>query len=931
MNPLRPWCYALAVIPLLCAATSMVQAQTPCPGPPPIHGTAKGNIFTEAQEMDLGDAIAGRSEQDFHVMQDDQLNSYLNGIVQRLLAQMPPTQMKFRVVLVDLPAANAFTYPGGRIYVTRKLAAFAHSEDELAGVLGHELGHALTHQPAAEMSRILRQVLGVKEVGDRTDVFLKYNQLIESARKKEVNFNPEEDKEEQLVADSYGLYAVARAGYSPSAGVEFFERVTETGGKTGNWLADIFGTPKPNEERLREMKKEIAKLPASCIAARPASSAENFRNWQQKVIAFNSTEMIQSLPGLLWSRQLSSPLESDIRHIKFSPNGDYLLAQDDFNVYVLTRDPFRYLFRIPVEDVEPAEFTPDSKSIVIWTRGLHIEKWSIASEERAEVHEVVVPRPCIQSAVSPDGKLIACAQLDSGNDTKIDVSILDVDSVSPLLEKKDFYTLGLRDFFSLFALAVGKGRFNLLHMEFSPDAHYFAVSRYETVMAWDLRNHSPVKLSGDVKDSMTGGFVFEGPDRIVGINENSPKKSGVEMFPDGPAGLRIPMRGLSLAAPAHGDVVIVRPAGDYAVGVVDIKTGKEPVASKMPALDVYDDVYARPQPDGSVGIFALSTGHLVSRAELSGHLIGWLRSAEVSPDLKWFAASGDSHGGVWNLESRERVFSGRSFQSCYFSADDTMYADFPAYLKEKRVFGALDPVHKQTPHWKELGDEQAWKAGQYIGYEKEEKGKWNGPVDLEVHDAATDSTLWTRHFTHGSPSIWMPPWGHRMTMSFPLSSDEAKGRMKEDPQLAGQAKGIGSKELSNLIEVIDPQSGSIKGEFGVDTGKGSFQVRQALAAGEWVVLTDNENRVLVYSLDGKLVGRVFGTRPAPDDSSGTVAVESDSRTLVIYDIATLDKREELKFSTPLAFYQIVDRGTKLFALSEDQTAYLLSLVKPSTN
>src|SRR5690348_1015874 len=189
-------------------------------------------------------------------MQDDQLNSYVNGIVQRLLAQMPPTQMKFRVVLVDLPAANAFTYPGGRIYVTRKLAAFAHSEDELAGVLGHELGHALTHQPAAEMSRILRQVLGVKEVGDRTDVFLKYNQLIESARKKEVNFNPEEDKEEQLVADSYGLYAVARAGYSPSAGVEFFERVTETGGKTGNWLADIFGTPKPNEERLREMKQE---------------------------------------------------------------------------------------------------------------------------------------------------------------------------------------------------------------------------------------------------------------------------------------------------------------------------------------------------------------------------------------------------------------------------------------------------------------------------------------------------------------------------------------------------------------------------------------------------------------------------------------------------------------------------------------------------
>lgn len=931
MNPHRPWCNTLAVIPLLCAATSMAHAQAPCPGPPPIYGTAKGNIFTEAQEMDLGDAIAGRSEQDFHVMQDDQLNSYLNGIVQRLLAQMPPTQMKFRVVLVDIPEANAFTYPGGRIYVTRKLVASAHSEDELAGVLGHELGHALTHQPAAEMSRVLRQVLGVKEVGNRADVFLKYNQLIENSRKKELYVNSEEDKEEQLVADSYGLYAMARAGYSPSAGVDFFGRATETGKKTGNWLTDLFGTTKPNELRVREMKKEIAKLPASCIAAHPASSAENFRDWQQKVIAFNSTEMIQSLPGLLWSRQLSSPLESDISNVKFSPDGNYLLAQDDFNVYVLTRDPFHYLFRIPVEDVEPAEFTPDSKSIVIWTRGLHIEKWSIALEERTDVHEVVVPRPCIQSAVSPDGNDIACAQIDPANDIQIDVSILDVHSGSPLLEKKNFYTLGIRDLFSLLFLTANEKRSNLLHMEFSPDAHYFAVSRYETVLAWDLRNHSPVKLSGDIKDIMSGGFVFEGPDQIMGINENNPKKSGLGMFPDGPMGLHIAMGGLSLTAPAHGDAVIVRPAGDYAVGVVDTKTGKGQVASKMPALDVYDDVYARPQPDGSLGIFALSTGHLVSRAELSGRLIGWLRSAEVSPDLKWLAASDDSHSGIWSLDTQERVFAERGFQNCSFSADDKMYADFPEYLKEKRTMGGYDPVHKQAVRGKDLGDDRVWKLGKYVGYEKEQKGKWNGPVDLEVHDATTDSTLWTRHFAHGSPSIWMPPWGHQMTMSFPLSSDEAKGRMKEDPQLAGQAKGIGSKELSRLIEVIDPQTGSIKGEFGVDTDKGSFQVRQALAAGEWVVLTDNENRVLVYSLDGKLVGRVFGTRPAPDDSSGTVAVESDSRTLVIYDIATLDKREELKFSTPLAFYQIVDRGTKLFALSEDQTAYLLSLVKPSTN
>ena len=67
--------------------------------------------------------------------------------------------------------------PGGRIYVSRRLVAYVQSEDDLAGVIAHELGHLVTWQQAIELTRVMREVIGVTPVGDRRDIFEKYNQL----------------------------------------------------------------------------------------------------------------------------------------------------------------------------------------------------------------------------------------------------------------------------------------------------------------------------------------------------------------------------------------------------------------------------------------------------------------------------------------------------------------------------------------------------------------------------------------------------------------------------------------------------------------------------------------------------------------------------------------------------------------------------------
>jgi hypothetical protein len=76
------------------------------------------------------------------------------------------------------------------------------------------MGHIVTHQHAILMTRRLKEVLGVTQVGDRADIFDKFQRLLENERRKPSHINPE-GGEDQYVADQVALYAMARAGFAP--------------------------------------------------------------------------------------------------------------------------------------------------------------------------------------------------------------------------------------------------------------------------------------------------------------------------------------------------------------------------------------------------------------------------------------------------------------------------------------------------------------------------------------------------------------------------------------------------------------------------------------------------------------------------------------------------------------------------------------------
>ena len=98
------------------------------------------------------------------------------------------------------------------------------------------------------------------------------------------------------------------------------------------------------------------------------------------------------------------------------------------------------------------------------------------------------------------------------------------------------------------------------------------------------------------------------------------------------------------------------------------------------------------------------------------------------------------------------------------------------------------------------------------------------------------------------------------------------------------------------------------------------------AAGDWVVISDTQNRVLVYSLStGEQKGRVFGAGAAASKASGLLSVENEKGQLTIYDMNSMEKRDQFIFSSPISLTRFSADGQSLFVLTANQIAYVLDL------
>ncbi len=325
----------------------------------------------------------------------------------------------------------------------------------------------------------------------------------------------------------------------------------------------------------------------------------------------------------------------NLRQLRFSWDGRYILAQDDSEIAVFTAHPLAILFRISTDDATDAQFTPDSTQVV-FVRPItrvspdriafvnsppHVERWDVGAGARSASAQIPM-LGCGTVGLSPDGHTLACEDFEGT------LRILDVPSGDIVLEKKQFVKLvpiySVNPIYGNQELPNGHflGDLGQAGFHFSPGGRLF-VARPDgagKVLAWDVQQRQPAKLPGALGRirNMDSTFGFVSADRVLVAYEfEAPAtvRARLVAIPSGKvlSRPRIPRGGFRTAADPH--FAIIRPFGKYAryndpnprAAAVEIATG-EVIISETRALDVFGRYYVAEPSPGVVGLYERGKG-----------------------------------------------------------------------------------------------------------------------------------------------------------------------------------------------------------------------------------------------------------------------------------------------------------------------------------
>ncbi|HEV2689207.1 MAG TPA: M48 family metallopeptidase [Bryobacteraceae bacterium] len=247
------------------------------------------NFYSLEKEMAIGKQLAADVERQAKIITDPVIAEYVNRIGQNLVRNSD-AKVPFTIKVIDGEEVNAFALPGGYFFVYSGLILKADNEAELAGVMSHEIAHVAARHGTRQATRgeianlatiPLIFMGGWTGYGVRQAAsifvpvgFLKFSRGFESE------------------ADMLGLEYMYKAGYDPTAFVDFFEKIETLEKRKPGTMAKVFSSHPMTDDRIRAAQKNIQDL----LKAKPeyVVTTSEFNDVKGRLLALHNKRKIDT-------------------------------------------------------------------------------------------------------------------------------------------------------------------------------------------------------------------------------------------------------------------------------------------------------------------------------------------------------------------------------------------------------------------------------------------------------------------------------------------------------------------------------------------------------------------------------------------------------------------------------------------------------------
>jgi predicted Zn-dependent protease len=218
---------------------------------------ATGCSVSPEQERQLGAADAARVDSQLPLIRDTAIDRFVTALGESMAKRTSRANLDWRFSVVNSPEVNAFAVPGGFIYVNRGAIEQADRLDELAGIMGHEIGHVVRRHSVKQIEQAAKRDVGIvalctlttacRTIGGRAAIRI-------GADARSAHYSQHDEAE----ADSEGVVNTTRAGIDPEGLPSFFQKLLDKRAQQPTAFESFFSTHPTDQSRVAATRKQIA-------------------------------------------------------------------------------------------------------------------------------------------------------------------------------------------------------------------------------------------------------------------------------------------------------------------------------------------------------------------------------------------------------------------------------------------------------------------------------------------------------------------------------------------------------------------------------------------------------------------------------------------------------------------------------------------------